>query len=85
MNSIFHIQFTFKRKLYDFQVTSQSWGNGKRYAIRVGYIGDLFEPNEEGKFRFKLVPGQLLPSTTVDASLLTAIGSELEKFSLKSC
>ena len=84
MNNIFHIQFTFGGKLHDFQVTSQSWGNAKRYAIRVDYIGYLFEPNDEGKFRSKVVPGQSLPSVPVDTTLLTAIGTELEKLSLAS-
>jgi hypothetical protein len=84
MDNIFHIKFTLGGKLYDFQVTSQNWGNGKRYAIRVDYIGYLFEPNDEGQFRFKVVPGQSLPSAPVDTPLLTAIGTELEKLSLAS-
>ena len=82
MNDIFHIQFTFSGKLYDFQVTSQIWGNSKRFAIRVDYIGYLFEPGEEGKFRFKVVPGQSEPPKPVDDKLMAAIGIELEKLSL---
>jgi hypothetical protein len=79
MDGIFDLQFTFNKQTFKFQVTSQDWGDSKRYAIKVEDTGFLFQPDLNGKFGFVVVPGQQSRIKDIDIDLLNAIGKKFEE------
>jgi hypothetical protein len=79
MKGNFDLELTFAAKDYKFPVATQSWGEGKRYAIKVKDVGYLFTPDSKGKFSYVIVPGQPVVKKDMDTDLLAAIAKEFEK------
>lgn len=76
MNEPFHLHVTHLNEEYELPARFERWGYTHRFAVLIGEVTYLFEPDEEGSYRV-LTEG--INTHAAPVSLLQAVAGNLEK------